>query len=398
MTKTDMSGDYQMGVNFEPMGATTCTVLAYLNGKLVGQESNVPDSLILNIIGRMLRSIGTGLTEDNFGAGIKADFSSAVVCQIGTANVSCDTLFIYPDNVSIPGMPTALQITSSQVPSLGINTENADFVYQGLTNTSLGHATVQISGSQLTVGQLGSSGQDGVSIGLPANLSGLDVVFQNADPSNALPIGAYVQGTVIGTGGTVSNGLLGTLTMTKTDMSGDYQMGVNFESMGATNCTVLAYLNGQLVGQEVNVPDSLFLKILGHLLVSLGTGLLEHSVVAGVEADFGSAVACQMNGTNVSCDTLFIYPGNVSIADITDLQITASQVPSLTLTSIAVSPIQIHVTQSGGTLVLQWYGSSVLQQSTDLKSWTDVTNAPSPYGVVPAKGGPSKFYRLVFAP
>src|ERR1035441_5977209 len=44
-------------------------------------------------------------------------------------------------------------------------------VYQGLTNTSLGDATLAVSGSQLTVGNLGSSGQDGVDITLTPGTS-----------------------------------------------------------------------------------------------------------------------------------------------------------------------------------------------------------------------------------
>jgi hypothetical protein len=46
-------------------------------------------------------------------------------------------------------------------------------VYQGLTNYSLGNATLAVSSNQLTVGNLGTNGQDGVSIALPGNQIGL---------------------------------------------------------------------------------------------------------------------------------------------------------------------------------------------------------------------------------
>ncbi len=345
MTKTD-TDTYEMDADFEAVGVTNASVYYYLNGQLVGQELNVPDGLLRKIIGHILVSVGTWLA--NGSGGLAADFGgSSVTATMGSgSNVVCDTIAVIPNvpgNVSVLGASTALQITASQVPSLTIDSESASLVFQGLTNTSVGNVSLVPGypgglgpGHTLTISYLaGSSGNDGVSIALPSSLTGLDVQLQNADPSNALPVGAYVEGTLIGTGGTVTNGLLGTLTMTKTDTTGDYQLDVNYEPMGATNCTVLAYLNGQLVGQESNVPDGLLRKIIGHLLISIGTGLLQNSISAGIEADFGTAVVYQTGaGSNIVCDTLFIYPGNVSTVGMpTALQITAFQVPSLIITS-----------------------------------------------------------------
>jgi hypothetical protein len=42
---------------------------------------------------------------------------------------------------------------------------------------------------------------------------------------------------------------------------------------------------------------------------------------------------------------------------------------------------------------LRWFGTGVLQISTDLKTWTDLTNAVSPY-VVPTGSAARDFYRI----
>ena len=73
-------------------------------------------------------------------------------------------------------------------------------VYQGLVNTSLGTAALTVSGNQLTVANIGSSGQDGVSIAVAPNTT-LDVGWLPLDPSDALPVGASLQTRMIGTTG-----------------------------------------------------------------------------------------------------------------------------------------------------------------------------------------------------
>ncbi|MGD0539823.1 MAG: hypothetical protein ABSC03_19510, partial [Verrucomicrobiota bacterium] len=65
--------------------------------------------------------------------------------------------------------------------SLTAKAQPLPVVYQGLTNSSLGNATLAVSGSQLVVSNLGSSGQDGVSIALPGNLSALETHWQALD-------------------------------------------------------------------------------------------------------------------------------------------------------------------------------------------------------------------------
>lgn len=68
----------------------------------------------------------------------------------------------------------------------------------------------------------------------------------------------------------------------------------------------------------------------------------------------------------------------------------------MTLTGTSVSPLLMAATVSGQNLTLRWMGAAVLQESSDLQDWSDMTGATSPYAVQTT--GPVKFYRLVFRP
>ena len=90
-----------------------------------------------------------------------------------------------------------------------------------------------------------------------------------------------------------------------------------------------------------------------------------------------------------------IFPQNVAGTP-TALQRTASQVPVLSMSAVAVSPLFVSLSQASQNVTLQWFGTAVLQSSSDLKNWKDVTGAAASYTA--PTGGPSKFYRLVFRP
>jgi len=61
---------------------------------------------------------------------------------------------------------------------------------------------------------------------------------------------------------------------------------------------------------------------------------------------------------------------------------------------LAVQPLRstIQPTLAPGALTLQWAGGGILQHSTDLRTWTDVPNAASPFHLDAM--GPGEFYRI----
>ena len=262
VTKQGTTGttSYGLSANFSPVGASNFTVQAYLNGVLVAQATNQPGASLAAFPWQWIPSTG-GFIYAGMGAWIPyVDWGSAISVSVAGANVTCDRLFIIPENVTTASAPTAFRITASQVSSLTIASENESQVYQALTNTSLGSASVVVaccvsnlgSGGQdglaLIVSNLSSSGQDGVSMSLPANLTALETHWEPLDVSNTLPVGAYIQEQVCGTANAITNGVLGTVTVTKSGTT-NYLMSADFSPIGASAYTVQAYLHGILVAQ-----------------------------------------------------------------------------------------------------------------------------------------------------
>jgi hypothetical protein len=51
---------------------------------------------------------------------------------------------------------------------------------------------------------------------------------------------------------------------------------------------------------------------------------------------------------------------------------------------------------AGGNITISWTGGGTLQESVDLKSWSNVAGTPaSPYQAPVSAAAPAKFYRLV---
>jgi hypothetical protein len=307
-------------------------------------------------------------------------------------------MLIIPENVTLTNALTAVQITASQVPALTITSENASLAYGGLTNTSLGNATVLVSGNQLTVANIGSSGQDGMSISLPCGLSGLEMDLQPLDDSNTLPFGAYVQEQAVGTANGIANGGLGTVAATKAGIS-NYVVSADFSPLGASNYMVQAYLQGVLVAQATNQTGATVANV-NMMPLSFD---IERVVFCPccppwnfyltLDWDHRRIIIIIPGHSPLTCDQLFITPENVTLdGAATALRITASQVPSLSTTA-TVSPLRLNLRQTGPNVTLQWFGTCVLQTSSDLKNWSAVSGATAPYTV--PMSGTNQFFRVM---
>jgi hypothetical protein len=407
------------------------TVQAYLNGVLVGQTTN-QNGAALGTMSALPLSAGFESNPNGLSWVMGWDTNPVAMdlyepdTSLGTPStlsVSCNQLVITPQNLPSGITPTALQITGSQIPSITINSENESLIYQGLNDTSLGQASIEVisnlsSGGQdgvgltLVVSNLTSGGQDGVGLTIPANLSGLNMNWLQLDPSNALPVGAFVQESIIGSTDDVTNGVLGTVTESK--LCGDCDASnvvvtADFNWGTTTNFgyTAQAYLNGVLVAQTTN-QNGAALGTMSALPLSAGF----ESSPNGLNWVMGwgtNPVAMDLYepdtslGTpstlSVSCNQLVITPQNMTPTGTpTAMQVTASQVSSINMTETTISPWVLSLGSSHQNLTLQWYGAGVLQGSADLTTWTDITNASSPFSVTASPSTPSKFYRLVFRP
>jgi hypothetical protein len=66
-----------------------------------------------------------------------------------------------------------------------------------------------------------------------------------------------------------------------------------------------------------------------------------------------------------------------------------------TYTPVSTPPVFGAPTVSGGQLTITWTGTGVLQESSDLKNWTDVSGQPtSPYTTPVTTGAGGKYYSI----
>ncbi|HXR46613.1 MAG TPA: hypothetical protein VN784_04160 [Candidatus Limnocylindrales bacterium] len=411
MTKAGIS-NYAVHVDFSPLGVSNCLVQAYLNGILVGQGTTNTPSAIIRILSIDPDGTSWDREWDDDGCYVcdTMDCVQSEVMQLpGGQIVSANKVYFIPSNLGTCVKPTAFQITASQVPDLAIASENLSLPYAGLTNTSLGQASIEVisnlssggqDGSALVISNLGSAGQDGVSITLPGGLTNLDVGWNELDPSNTLPVGAYIQSQIVGTDGGITNGVLGTLTETKAGTS-NYVLSADFSPVGASTYTVQAYYQGAPVAEATHQSGA-SLAVAQRMADTTDT-VVGPNGSAPASMDDSVATSASIAGQIVTCDNLEVTPENVTFSNApAALQIVSSQVSSFTITSVGVSPLLLNVSQTSQNILLQWYGTSMLQESTDLRTWIGDTNVTSPYAAASKGGGttqaPAKFYRLIFRP
>jgi hypothetical protein len=386
---------FNVTADFSNLEISNYTVQAYLNGTLVAQATNQPGPVLATC--GIWGDSGCIPQPTRLGGGWDWTNDPAPYVTIGTGSpVQCDHLYVIAENVT--GTPSAFQITASQVPGITINSATAaqSLVYQGLTNTSLGHASITAVGSSEVISNLGSSGQDGVSFALASNYSAFGTQWLPIDPSNSLPVGAYVQALILGTGNGVTNGVLGTITVRKAGAN-DYLVSADFSADGVSNYTAQAYSSGALVAQATNLDGSSLAEI-SAMPLSLDIYWLPGNIVIPI-LDWNYAPFPNFNfrGIQVTGDHLDISPQNMSLIGApTGLEIVASGVPALTMTGATVSPLPLNSSISGGNLTFQWIGSGVLQSSSDLQHWSPVSGATSPYMV--QMNGTVRFYRLAQPP
>jgi hypothetical protein len=195
--------------------------------------------------------------------------------------------------------------------------------------------------------------------------------------------------------GFVTNGLLGTLTVTKL---GDptYAASADYSTIRATNLSAQFFsANGALLGTLTSLPNGGMITNYGGMIT---TGGAARSVVSPAQSlgDFGTNTnTISIGPTNLTnVHTFIIQPqGAPSNMMVTALHLTAFEVPSITITAAGYLPSAIGLSRSNQNLALQWFGTSALQQSFNLLNWSNLSGATSPY-TAPISGT-NRFFRLL---
>jgi hypothetical protein len=431
LTETKIgTANYQVTADFSPLGTSNCLVQASLGGVLVGQATtNVGDAII----------VITKIDPDGTSWDIEFDDencyqASTIDCMAATTMTLQGGSIVLADKVSITPLdtqcfkPTAFQLTASQVPVFTITSENESLVYQGVTNTSVGNATVVIaccvsnlgSGGQdgLTVSNLSSSGQDGVGIALNGAYS-FDGNWLPLDPSNALPVGAYVQSQLIGTAGTVTNGLLGSTTVTKAGTS-NYVMSADFSPIGASTRTVQVWNGSNLVAQVTGqsgptvatfgiFPDSWH----WWTYITPWNWPWDWDPCDGCDQPSSISITISGGPTVMGNKILTIPEGGVVGGSVFAGQILAASIPSITITDEHVSFVPRlainSIASSGNNIVLNWTTdglTNIVQVTTNttgaynpsnfvnLASLAITTTTTNYVDVGGATNKPTRYYRI----
>jgi hypothetical protein len=378
------TSNYVMTVDFTPIGVSNLLLQGYNGTVLVGQT---------NLNGGPLFSVPIccpappGPPPGDFDwhccpwvfnhTSLNALFMSSAI----------DTLAMTPQGIS--GLVlSAVRITASGIPSITITNETMTTTYGGVDHTALGDASLGLQSNHLTVGNIGSSGQDGVSIAIPGSVTNWGAQWLNFDADGSLATNASLTLQVIGTANGVTNGVLGTLVMTKLGTS-NYVTSADFSPIGVINLTVNVYNRANLAGQATGVPNGPVFRYNGPDM-----DLVLSCCPLKLRPSLGYTGNVELNaGPNFAGDSVEIIPQGMTAATIGSLLVVrASEIPSLTVTYETVFPLVLDGTFTRTNLTLQWFGTGNLQGSSNLKTWTDLTNEVSPY--VAPTGLSNQFYRI----
>jgi hypothetical protein len=259
--------------------------------------------------------------------------------------------------------------------------------FGGFSHTALGNAGLTHSGTSLVVANLGTNGTDGVAIALP-NVMQWSAQWEPLDPNDTLPAGTLLRMQAVGSANSVTNGLLHTITVTKTDSNAI--VAADFSPLGVTNITVRFYNGTNQVGEMAGLSTGPVFAMSSFKIIDLHIDMFppyrSWLTFFGLRLNF-------LNAPPVDADSAEIIPQGVTIARMpTAVLLQGGQIPALVITNEFVSPSVLSAAASGGSLTLQWLGTGRPQESADFSSWTTLTNATSPY-VVPMNDS-NRFYRL----
>jgi hypothetical protein len=187
--------------------------------------------------------------------------------------------------------------------------------YRAESSYPVGEATVVFGDGVLTIGNIGTSGQDGVEVDV--RLPGLQTLatfmdWRWWDPDNSLPLGASFQSEILGTIGGIPDQRIGTWRMEKTAFA-TYESTLDWASLGLSGMRiVLAKQDGTVIGEIPDVPDgaSVVMQVdVGVLdpaepfqqawIVGAGTSLVGPGATPlppGMESLCGVAFQCEYHG------------------------------------------------------------------------------------------------------
>jgi len=127
---------------------------------------------------------------------------------------------------------------------VGANTNPV--IYQQLSHTELGAASIGVVGANLVVSNLGSSGSDGVHVDLPSGTREYRMGWQSLGNATATPTGAYLQGDATAVVNNIPDQPFGFVRIT--DNGAQLEVTADFSPVGSATARVEVYNGGVLQG------------------------------------------------------------------------------------------------------------------------------------------------------
>ena len=316
-----------------------------------------------------------------------------------------DQLLILQESGPVLDYLSDFTITASNTDGFEIASESATqapVIFSGYSNKPIGqvlfHSFFDVFTEELVVGNIGSNGQDGVSIELGQAVSFDVVVKTNRLRLCESPTLSHLRFAATGSVGGVTNHPLGYVDIAcLTTNPSTYSVTADLTPDGSPTQRIEVWAQGKLLAA---FPKH--------------TGVV--ATVSSWPTSFGklgpsaSRLPCYrggwpwptdifVDGIHFVGDQLLILQESGPVLDyLSEFAITAANVDAFEITSESAVPLQPRLTStlstSSGvtTLTIQWTGGGVLQESADLGAWTDLTGATSPY-TTPVSA-PKKFYRV----
>jgi hypothetical protein len=246
------AGEMPFTADMSPLGATRYSVLVLDGETQVGGVTNQPDATF-TLSGNPV-SVAPSLRWDiqRYKCYIRVkvpklpENPGPLIRLAPGLAVNGDNVIILPENPSRTlGAQNSLLLTAIHPEPKFMLSEQLGFSANG--HTGLGDGTLTARGGTLTVGNLGSSGNDGVSIDLENSLNFLasfaPIDFSAVQGPFPHP---WIQASALGVLGAVPNHDLGSLRFTSVT-SAVVQVDADFTPVGASTHTIEIWQSGQLV-------------------------------------------------------------------------------------------------------------------------------------------------------
>ena len=188
------------------------------------------------------------------------------------------------------------------------------------------------AGVHLQWGSTGGTGAGGVSIALPS-VASWDGYWSDLDADNTLPVGAFIESSATGEVlGATTAGALGSWRMTKLS-TGKYAVSADFSALGATTVSVQVFNGSNLVYSAGGLSGT-FCTVNGCVSDDHWGRPTQRPVLGGALTLRGPTDIKFQGTAAVVGDRIAIMPESApTITAFTNVSITASGVPELTITN-----------------------------------------------------------------